>query len=79
MENGYFHTDKRLCTTNLRRILLRKTKFSKEIRRQNQESYFIFNYFFIEYCVLYEIMCKHMVNRYTEHDYRIQHMCFACC
>ena len=56
-----------------------ETEFFEGIRRQNQESYFMFKYFFIEICIVYEIMWKNIVETNTEYDYIIQHMRFACC
>jgi hypothetical protein len=49
------------------RFLLGKRNFSERICRQNQESYIMFKYFFIENCIVYEIMWKRLVDRDTEH------------
>jgi hypothetical protein len=54
-------------------------QFPEGICRQNHESCFIFKYFFIENCVVYELMWKNVVDRDTEQGYIIQDMRFACC
>ena len=79
MGNGHLHIVKHMYKTTLRRIILKKRKFAEEIRRQNQESYFMFKYFFIAICIVYEIMWKNVVEPNTEYDYTIEHMRFACC
>jgi len=58
MENEYVHIVKHVCKTTLRRILLRRRKFSEGFCRQNEERYFIFKYFFIENFLVYERMWK---------------------
>jgi hypothetical protein len=78
MENGYLRISKRISKTNLRRIHLAKNKFSQGFRRQSQENYIMFKYFFIENFVVYYTVCKNEVVRDREHDYIIEHMRFAC-
>ena len=68
MENEYLNVVKHVCKTTLRRILLRNRKFFERILRQNQESYFMFKYFFVEICIVYQIMWRNVVDLDTQND-----------
>ena len=71
MEIEYLNAVKHVWRTTWRRILLRNKEFSEGIRRQNQESYFMFKYFFIAICIVYKIMWKNVVEPNREYDYII--------
>ena len=48
--------------------VLRMRNVSDKSLRENQNTHFIFNNFFLSKIVLYEIMRKNMVEPYVTHD-----------
>ena len=77
----YIKTDRHIhIKANLRIILLKNRKFFERICGQNQVSYFRFQNFLSENCVVYKLLWNNMVqtDRHGTHDDIIRHDRFAC-
>jgi hypothetical protein len=59
---GILHDDLWTFTIISCWILLRMRNVSHKSCRENQNTHFMFNIFFSEKCVIYEIMCKYKVQ-----------------